>query len=106
MNAWTSVLVAFTDSDQTTGRSRPRPRVAVWEVTLSTRKVVTCVRWLATTVLLRTVYSHAQGYVRTALQLGGDVEQPWLMTSSIKPEVYNISPISRCHRGGSSHGHR
>ena len=27
----------------------------------------------------------------TALQLGGDVEQPWLMTSSIKPEVYNLS---------------
>ena len=27
----------------------------------------------------------------TALQLGGDVEQPWLMTSSIKPEVHKIS---------------
>ena len=30
----------------------------------------------------------------TALQLGGDVEQPWLMskmTSSIKPDVHNVS---------------
>ena len=27
----------------------------------------------------------------TALQLGGDVEQPRLVTSSIKPEVDNIS---------------
>jgi len=31
-------------------------------------------------VLLRTVYSQAQGCVCTALQLGGDVEQPWLMS--------------------------
>ena len=29
-------------------------------------------------VLLRRVYSQAQGCVFTALQLGGDVEQPWL----------------------------
>jgi len=31
-------------------------------------------------VLLRTVYSQALGCVCTALQLGGDVEQPWLMS--------------------------
>jgi len=31
-------------------------------------------------VLLRTVYSQAQGCVYTALQLGGDVEQPWLVS--------------------------
>jgi len=31
-------------------------------------------------VLLRTVYSQAQGCVCTALQLGGDVEQPWIMS--------------------------
>jgi len=31
-------------------------------------------------VLLRTVYSKARGRVCTALQLGGDVEQPWLMS--------------------------
>jgi len=30
-------------------------------------------------VLLRTVHSQAQGCVYAALQLGGDVEQPWLM---------------------------
>jgi len=30
-------------------------------------------------VLLRTVYSQAQGCVCTAVQLGGDVEQPCLM---------------------------
>jgi len=29
-------------------------------------------------VLVRTVYSHAQGCLCTALQLGGDVEQYWL----------------------------
>ena len=34
-----------------------------------------------------TVYSQVQGCVCIALQLGGDVEQPWLMTSSRKPEV-------------------
>ena len=31
-------------------------------------------------VLLRTVYSQTQGCVCTALQLGGDVEQPWLIS--------------------------
>jgi len=31
-------------------------------------------------VLLRTVYSQAHGCVCTQLQLGGDVEQPWLMS--------------------------
>ena len=31
-------------------------------------------------VLLRTVYSQAQGCVCAALQLGGDVEQHWLMS--------------------------
>ena len=30
----------------------------------------------------------------TALQLGGDAEQPWFMTSSIKPEIYNL-PLRR-----------
>jgi len=32
------------------------------------------------TYLLRTVYRQAQGCVCTALQLGGDVEQPWLIS--------------------------
>ena len=32
-------------------------------------------------VLLRTVYSQAQGCVCPALQLGGDVEQLWLMSN-------------------------
>jgi len=31
-------------------------------------------------VLMRTVYSQTQGCVSTAIQLGGDVEQPWLMS--------------------------
>jgi len=31
-------------------------------------------------VLLRAVYSQAQGCVCTALRLGGDVEQPWLVS--------------------------
>ena len=31
-------------------------------------------------LLLRTVYSQAQGCVCTALQLGGDVQQPWLVS--------------------------
>jgi len=35
--------------------------------------------------------AQAQDCVCAALQLGGDVEQPRLMTSSTKPEVYNIS---------------
>ena len=59
------------------------PCVGTWKVTLSARKVAPCVRW--------PVYSQAQGCVCTALPLGGDVEQPWLMTSSIKPEVHNVS---------------
>ena len=29
---------------------------------------------------MRTVYSQDQGCVRTAFQLGGDVEQPWLVS--------------------------
>jgi len=40
-------------------------------------KTVLCVLQL---VLLRTVYSQAQGCVYTALQLSGDVEQSWLMS--------------------------
>ena len=43
-------------------------------------------------VILRTVYSQAQGCVFTALELGGDVEQPLLSTSSIKPEIHNVPP--------------
>jgi len=40
-------------------------------------KIVLCVLQL---VLLRTVYSQAQGCVYTALQLSGDVQQSWLMS--------------------------
>ena len=72
---------------------RLRPRVATAEVTLSTRKVVPCVCWPATGITAH-IYSQAQGCVCTALQLGGDVEQPCLwanMASSIKPEVHNVS---------------
>jgi len=68
------------------------PGVATWGVTFSARKVVPCVRWPATGITARTVYSRAQGCVCTALQVGGDVERPWLlrnMTSSIKTEVGN-----------------
>ena len=60
------------------------------EVALIARKVVPCVRWPATGITAHS-FSQAQGCVCTALQLGGDVEQPWLMTSSIKAEVYNVS---------------
>ena len=56
------------------------PGAATWDVTLSARKVVPCVRWPTTGILLRTVYSQAQGCMCTAFQLGGDVEQPWLMS--------------------------
>jgi len=39
----------------------------------------------------------------TALQLGGDVEQPWLMSKcDIKPEVDKYHYATR---GGPSHGH-
>ena len=44
--------------------------VATWEVTLSAQKVVPASVGLQP-VLLRTVYSQAQGCVCTALQLGG-----------------------------------
>jgi len=40
------------------------------------------------------VYSQVQRCICATLQLNGDVEQLWLManmTSSIKPEVYNVS---------------
>ena len=59
--------------------------------------------WLA---LLHTVYSQAQGCVCAALQLGGDVEQPWLMSK------YDVVHKNRKYityhyaaRGGPSHGH-
>jgi len=44
------------------------------------RKVVPCVRWPPTGITAHSLYSQAQGCVCTALQLGGDVEQPWLMS--------------------------
>ena len=56
-------------------RLRP-PGVATREVTLSARKVVPRASVGLQQVLLRTVYSQAQGFVCAALQLGGDVEQP------------------------------
>jgi len=49
-----------------------------WQ-TLSARKVVRASVGLQL-VLLRTVYSQARGCVCAALQLGGDVEQSWLMS--------------------------
>jgi len=45
-------------------------------------------------LLLRTAYSQTQGCVCTALQLGGDVEQPWHMSKydvNHKPEVHTLS---------------
>ena len=49
-----------------------------------------------------TVYSQAQGCVCTALQLGGDVEQPWLMSK------YDVIHKTVTHHyvatGGPSHG--
>ena len=42
--------------------------------------IVPCVCYSLQLVLLRTVYSQAKGCVCTALQLGGDVEHPWLMS--------------------------
>jgi len=60
------------------GRHRPQtpppaPGVATWEVVPYTSVGLQL-------VLLCTLYSQAQGCVCTALQLGGDVEQPWLMS--------------------------
>jgi len=48
------------------------------------------VRWLSTGITAHSL-SQAQGCVCTAFQLGGDVEQPWLMTkyeAIYKPEVH------------------
>jgi len=45
-------------------------------------------------VLLRTAYSQAQGCMYTALQLDGDVEQPWHMSKHNmidRSEVHNAS---------------
>ena len=58
----------------------PPPRLATWEVTLNARKVVHTASVGLRLVLVRTVYSQAQGCVCTVLQLGGDVEQPWPMS--------------------------
>jgi len=68
--------------------------VATREVILSARKVVPCFSVGLQLVLLHTFYSEAQCCVCTALQLGGDVEQRWLMRKYDvihKPEVHNIS---------------
>jgi len=48
-------------------------------------------------VLLRTVYSQAQGCVCTVLQLPGDVKQALFMNK------YDV--IHRTGRGGPNHGH-
>ena len=53
------------------------PGVATWEVTLSARKVAPCVRWPATGTTARSLQPSPRLRVH-ALQLGGDVEQPWL----------------------------
>jgi len=69
----------MTYAQQGSHRQHTPTCVATSDATLSARKVVPCVRRLEL-VLLRTFYSQAQGCVCTALQLGGDVEQPWLMS--------------------------
>ena len=57
------------------------PGVATWEVTLSAQKQAQSPASVGLQlVLLRTVYSQSQGCVWAAHQLGGDVEQPWLMS--------------------------
>ena len=59
-----------------------------WQ-TLSARKVVRASVGLQL-VLLCTVYSQARGCVCAALQLGGDVEQSWLMS---KYDVHKTGSI-------------
>ena len=73
-------LLKYTIPTRQSPTTDSAPAVATWEITLSARKVVPCVRWPANGITTRTVHSQAQGYVCTALQLGGDVEQPWLMS--------------------------
>jgi len=60
---------AFIDADSA-------PGVATWGVTLNAKSASVGLQL----VLLGTVYSQAQGCVCAALQLGGDIEQPWLMS--------------------------
>ena len=55
-------------------------------------------------VILRTVYSQAQDCVCAALQLGGDVEQPWLMSKydvlATPPEEDRATAIGNMHKNG------
>jgi len=106
--------------------------VATWEVTLSTRKVVPCVRWPASGITVQFIarpkaacelcfsYDTIRDAILTCArkptwvsltyrtetttkkvekQLGGDVQQPWLMSKYDvihKPEVHNVS--LRCQK--------
>jgi len=57
-------------------------------------------------VLLRTVYSQAQGCVCTALQLGGGVKQPWLMSKyDVIHKRGNYITYDYAAREGPSHCH-
>ena len=60
-------------------------------------------------VLLRTVYSQTRGCVCTALELGGDVKQPWLVSKHEVIHKTGCRAYITYHyaaRGGPSHGHR
>jgi len=77
------------------------PGVATWEVTLSARKVVLCVRWPATGITAHRLWP-SQDCVCTALRLGAATSSNlglWAsMTSSIKPEVQDVSLQSHGRR--------
>ena len=55
-------------------------------------------------VLLRTVYSQAQVCMCTGLQLGGDVDQPWIMSKQKKLNRKHIT-YHYAARAGPSHSH-
>ena len=58
------------------------PVAATCEVTLNAQKVLSHASVGLQLVLLCTVYSQARGCVCTSLQLGGNVERPWVMSNN------------------------
>ena len=78
--------------------------VATWEVTLSARKVVRCVRWPATGINAHSLYLSSR--LRVSSASAGRRRQATLAYRQKRDVIRKYTTYNYAARGGPSHGHR